>query len=71
MSVDLPLGHFGGGYPLFKAPLYRSFARVGQSIELVRADSHASEKRLSTSGNRLPDDPLIFCSSTVITLTKA
>jgi predicted O-methyltransferase YrrM len=43
VSVDLPLGQFGGGYPNFKAPLYRSFARDTQRIDLIRADSHASE----------------------------
>jgi len=43
VSVDLPLGRFGGGYPNYKAPLYRSFARDTQRIDLIRADSHASE----------------------------
>ncbi len=41
LSVDLPLGQFGGGYPAFKIPLYRSFATRRQHIELVRADSHS------------------------------
>lgn len=40
ISVDLPGGPFGGGYPAWKASLYRAFARGSQSIELVRADSH-------------------------------
>lgn len=43
VSVDLPLGQFGGGYPNYKAPLYRSFARDTQQIELIRADSHAAD----------------------------
>jgi predicted O-methyltransferase YrrM len=40
VSVDLPGGLFGGGYPASRAPLYESFARGRQSIELMRADSH-------------------------------
>ncbi len=44
-SVDLPHGRFGGGYPVWKAPLYRSFGGAGQHIELVRADSHAEQTR--------------------------
>jgi predicted O-methyltransferase YrrM len=41
ISLDLPRGPFGGGYPAWRIPLYRSFARPGQRLELVRADSHA------------------------------
>jgi predicted O-methyltransferase YrrM len=40
ISVDLPDGDFGGGYPGWKTPLYRSFARPQQRLELLRADSH-------------------------------
>lgn len=40
ISIDLPEGPFGGGYPKWKIPLYKSFARVGQRIYLIRADSH-------------------------------
>jgi len=43
LSVDLPFGKFGGGYPPYKAALYRSFALPGQTIELIRADSHAEQ----------------------------
>jgi cephalosporin hydroxylase len=43
MSVDLPFGRFGGGYPSYKAALYRSFALPAQTINLIRADSHAPE----------------------------
>ena len=41
ISVDLPHGRFMGGYPAWRAPLYRSFARGRQRVELLRADSHA------------------------------
>jgi predicted O-methyltransferase YrrM len=41
ISIDLPEGPFGGGYPRWRAPLYESFALPGQQIELLRLDSHA------------------------------
>ncbi len=40
VSIDLPGGAFGGGYPVWRAPLYRSFARSGQRVHLLRRDSH-------------------------------
>jgi len=40
VSVDLPLGPFGGGYAKLRSGLYRAFARRGQHIELLRQDSH-------------------------------
>lgn len=43
ISVDLPLGRFGGGYPRRKMPLYRKFPKRGQALYLLRADSHALE----------------------------
>jgi predicted O-methyltransferase YrrM len=42
ISVDLPHGEFGGGYPEWKTPLYEAFARPGQRLDLIRADSHAA-----------------------------
>jgi predicted O-methyltransferase YrrM len=42
ISIDLPGGLFGGGYPKWKVPLYKSFARGGQRIYLLRRDSHDS-----------------------------
>jgi cephalosporin hydroxylase len=41
ISVDLPGGEFGGGYPAWKVPLYRAFAKRNQRIYLLRADSHS------------------------------
>jgi predicted O-methyltransferase YrrM len=40
ISIDLPLGAYGGGYPAWKRPFYKSFAQKGQTIRLIRADSH-------------------------------
>jgi predicted O-methyltransferase YrrM len=43
VSIDLPHGMYGGGYPEWKIPLYENFARKGQKIELIRGDSHSDE----------------------------
>jgi predicted O-methyltransferase YrrM len=45
ISVDLPLGRFGGGYPRRKIPLFRRFPRGGQQLHLIRADSHSQETK--------------------------
>jgi cephalosporin hydroxylase len=42
VSVDLWHGQFGGGYAAWRRPLYRSFAREVQRVELVVGDSHAA-----------------------------
>lgn len=42
VSVDLPRGPFGGGYPVWKLPLYKAFARPDQRLDLVRGDSHSA-----------------------------
>jgi predicted O-methyltransferase YrrM len=41
ISLDLPFGPFGGGYPTWRIPLYKSFALSNQKIHLVRGDSHS------------------------------
>lgn len=43
VSLDLPGGEFGGGYPLCRVPFYRNFARPGQTLHLIREDSHRPE----------------------------
>jgi predicted O-methyltransferase YrrM len=45
ISLDLPFGPFGGGYPKRKIPLYRQFPRGRQELHLLRADSHAPETK--------------------------
>lgn len=42
VSIDLPRGPFGGGYPSWKLPLYKAFAKRGQRLDLVRGDSHSA-----------------------------
>ena len=43
ISIDLPGGKFGGGYPQACAPLYESFATNRQNIHLIRQNSHLAE----------------------------
>lgn len=45
ISLDLPGGSFGGGYPAWRSPLYRRFALPGQQIILLRGNSHARHIR--------------------------
>jgi len=40
ISVDLPGGPFGGGYPKWKIPLYLSFTKCSQKVHLIRRSSH-------------------------------
>jgi predicted O-methyltransferase YrrM len=44
-SIDLPLGRNGGGYPAWKTPIYKKFAKSGQRLELLRTNSHLPESR--------------------------
>lgn len=57
LSVDLPGGAFGGGYPAWKIPVYKAFAATGQRLDLLRGDSHSEETfervRTRLNGRRL------------------
>src|SRR6266576_2039600 len=59
ISVDLPLGRFGGGYPRRKVPLFRKFPKFAQQLHLLRADSHSpqTKKRILSI---LGDEPLDY-----------
>ena len=59
ISVDLPRGPFGGGYPRWRAPLYRSFAGPQQQIRLLRGNSH-SEAMLDEVRRVLGERPVDF-----------
>ncbi len=59
ISIDLPAGPFGGGYPRWKLPLYRSFAAPRQRLDLLRADSHRPET-LAQVRSLLDERPLDF-----------
>lgn len=39
-SLDLPGGHWGGGYVSRKSRVFQAFARPNQTISLIRANSH-------------------------------
>lgn len=40
ISIDLPGGPFGGGYPKWRIPIFKSFVSNGQRMYLLRRDSH-------------------------------
>lgn len=44
-SIDLPGGIHGGGYPNWRSRVYRRFAQPGQSLHLLRMDSHLQKTR--------------------------
>ncbi|MGC8776165.1 MAG: class I SAM-dependent methyltransferase [Minisyncoccia bacterium] len=43
ISIDLPEGPFGGGYPEWKMPIYQAFKKENQTLHLLREDSHQQE----------------------------
>lgn len=43
ISIDLPEGLYGGGYPKWKIPIYQSFRKPNQKLYLLREDSHQQE----------------------------
>ena len=45
ISLDLPFGRNGGGYPKWKEKLYTKFVKPGQTLHLLRANSHLDETR--------------------------
>jgi predicted O-methyltransferase YrrM len=45
ISIDLPGGIHGGGYPRWKSFIYRKFAKPKQTLHLLRVDSHLSSTR--------------------------
>jgi predicted O-methyltransferase YrrM len=42
VSIDLPSGSFGGGYPYWKIPFFKALGKK-HAVQLVRADSHSKE----------------------------
>ncbi len=59
ISIDLPEGKFGGGYSKEKIPFYEAFSKDGQSLSLLREDSHAPET-LEKVKNILNGKPVDF-----------
>lgn len=43
ISIDFPDVRFGGGYDWWKTPLFNAFKLRGQTLTLIRADSHKVE----------------------------
>jgi predicted O-methyltransferase YrrM len=59
VSLDLPQGIHGGGYPPWKMFLYRRFAGPKQTLRLLRGDSHKTAM-LDEVKKMLPADGLDF-----------
>lgn len=59
ISIDLPGGKFGGGYPKCKIPLYKAFRLPKQKLHLIGADSH-SPTTLKNVKNVLDDKKVDF-----------
>lgn len=59
ISIDLPNGIHGGGYPYWKTFLYRSFANARQQVRLFRGDSH-SPAMLARLKEELAGRPIDF-----------
>jgi len=59
ISIDLPRGSFGGGYPLLRKFIYSNFRKGKQKIILIRGDSH-SRKTLEKVKCILQDSKLDF-----------
>jgi len=59
VSIDLPGGIHGGGYPRWKSLVYRRFAQPKQVLHLLRVDSHlpATRDRLKAA---LPPEGIDF-----------
>jgi len=57
VSIDMPGGKFGGAYPACRIPFYQSFARSGQTLRLLRRDSHQAETQDEVSR--------IFCNKPI------
>src|SRR5258705_4766027 len=59
VSIDLPGGIHGGGYPYWKTFLYRKFATANQKLHLLRGDSH-DPAMLDQLKARLQGQPVDF-----------
>lgn len=49
VSIDLPAGINGGGYPKWKTDLYQKFAKPTQTLHLLRNDSHLESTKNQTA----------------------
>jgi cephalosporin hydroxylase len=57
VSIDLPAGPFGGGYPAWKGGLYRRMMGLRQTLHLLRGNSH-SDAMLDRARAALGDEPV-------------
>jgi predicted O-methyltransferase YrrM len=57
VSIDLPAGQYGGGYPSWKAFIFRRFVGRAQTLHLIRGDSH-KQATFDRTVNALKDSPV-------------
>jgi predicted O-methyltransferase YrrM len=57
ISLDLPAGTFGGGYPAWRGAVYQRLALPGQTVHLIRGDSH-EESSLARVRSLLAGSPV-------------
>ncbi|VTZ51655.1 conserved hypothetical protein [Methylocella tundrae] len=57
VSIDLPAGLYGGGYPAWKGFIFRRFVGRSQTLHLIRGDSH-KEATFDKTVNALNDSPV-------------
>lgn len=50
ISIDLPEGKFGGGYPKWKVSIFQEFTTNDQDIHLIRKNSHHARTLKETRG---------------------
>lgn len=60
ISLDLPYGRNGGGFPQWKEPAYRQFIKPGQTLHLVRGNSHDASSLEAVKALLGPDQDLDF-----------
>jgi cephalosporin hydroxylase len=55
VTIDLPGGEFGGGSSYLRVPMFRSFALPGQTVHIIRGDSHnpqtVEQTKIHLAGN--------------------
>ena len=57
ISLDLPAGTFGGGYPTWRGAIYKKLTRPEQTLHLIRGNSHEAGS-LERVRNLLSGSPL-------------
>ena len=71
VSIDLPGGPGGGGYPPSRTRLYQEFPLSGQRLELIREDSHDPAVRAAPPSCLVSAVSIFFSSTAIIRMTAS